>query len=71
QPAPASAAENLAARRRSAEARAIQDALAACGYNRQQAARALGLHKSTLFRKIRALGIALPEQDGRSRDPGA
>ncbi|NLF85661.1 MAG: sigma 54-interacting transcriptional regulator, partial [Lentisphaerae bacterium] len=42
QPAPASAAENLAARRRSAEARAIQDALAACGYNRQQAARALG-----------------------------
>ncbi len=68
---PASAAENLAARRRLAEAQAIRAALAACGNNRQQAARALGLHKSTLFRKIRALGIALPEQDGRSRDPGA
>ncbi len=68
---PASAAENLAARRRLTEAQAIQAALAACGNNRQQAARALGLHKSTLFRKIRALGIALPEQDGRSRDPGA
>ena len=68
---PAAAAENLAARRRLAEAQAIRAALAACGNNRQQAARALGLHKSTLFRKIRALGIALPEQDGRSRDPGA
>ena len=67
QPAPASAAENLAVRRRSAEARAIQDALAACGNNRQQAARALGLHKSTFFRKIRALGLELPECDGRTQ----
>jgi transcriptional regulator with PAS, ATPase and Fis domain len=65
--APASAAENLAASRRSAEAQAIQAALAACGNNRQQAARALGLHKSTLFRKIRALGLGLPDGDGRTR----
>jgi hypothetical protein len=25
------------------------------------------MHKSTLFRKIKILGIELPEQDGRSR----
>ena len=27
----------------------------------------LGIHKSTLFRKMRSLGIAFPESDGRSR----
>ncbi|MGI6495085.1 MAG: sigma-54 interaction domain-containing protein [Kiritimatiellia bacterium] len=67
---PASAStvvDNLAKSRRSAEAEAIQDALAACGYNRRRAARALGLHASTLYRKIRALGLELPAQDGRSR----
>jgi transcriptional regulator with GAF, ATPase, and Fis domain len=31
------------------------------------AARALGIHKSTLFRKIKTLRIALPPQDGRRR----
>lgn len=34
--------------------------------NRTAAAMQLGLHKSTLFRKIKKLGISLPEQDGRS-----
>lgn len=34
--------------------------------NRSAAAMQLGLHKSTLFRKIKKLGINLPEQDGRS-----
>jgi DNA-binding NtrC family response regulator len=67
QPAPASAAENLASRRRSAEARAIQDALAASGYHRQQAARALGLHPRSLVRTLRALGLELPEGDGRTQ----
>lgn len=43
-----------------AEARAILDALKACGGNRQKAADLLGMHKSTLFRKIRALGLTLP-----------
>ena len=27
------------------------------------------MHKSTLFRKVQLLGIDLPEQDGRSRQP--
>jgi PAS domain S-box-containing protein len=35
-------------------------------FNRQSAARQLGMHKSTFFKKIKALGIELPEEDGRS-----
>jgi DNA-binding NtrC family response regulator len=36
-------------------------------YSRLAAARELGIHKSTLFRKIKKLGITLPKRDGRSR----
>jgi PAS domain S-box-containing protein len=50
----------------STEAIAIVDALRRCNYNRMAAAKALGMHKSTLFRKIRRLGIPLPQIDGRS-----
>ena len=52
---------------RAAEAQAIRLALEQCGFNRLAAARALGLHKSTLFRKIKALNIDLPDTDGRSK----
>jgi len=31
---------------------------------------ARAIHKSTLFRKIKALRIELPEKDGRSRGAG-
>lgn len=48
------------------EARAILEALERNGGNRLAAARELGLHKSTLFRKVRLLGLELPVQDGRS-----
>lgn len=34
--------------------------------NRLAPARELGVHKSTLFREIRALGLLLPDADGRS-----
>ncbi len=51
---------------KSAEASAILDALKRNNYNRQAAARDLGMHKSTFFRKIKKLGITLPEIDGRS-----
>ncbi len=44
------------------EARAIQEAIARHGGNRKAAARELGVHKSTLFRKIRALGLELPKR---------
>jgi PAS domain S-box-containing protein len=44
----------------------IQAALRQNNNNRLATARQLGIHKSTLFRKIRKLGIQLPETDGRS-----
>ncbi len=49
-----------------AEAKAIQEALKRNNYNRLAAAGDLDLHKSTLFRKIKKLGLSLPDLDGRS-----
>jgi transcriptional regulator with PAS, ATPase and Fis domain len=46
----------------------INDALRKHQGNRQAAARDLGIHPATLFRKAKALGIKLPEADGRSRN---
>jgi len=48
------------------EAQAIREALRRHGGNRLAAARALGMHRSTLFRKARRLGIELPAGDGRA-----
>ena len=50
------------------ESQTIIEALKRNNYNRNAAARDLGIHKSTLFRKIKHLDIILPELDGRSRD---
>ncbi|MBN1664283.1 MAG: sigma 54-interacting transcriptional regulator [Deltaproteobacteria bacterium] len=52
---------------KAAEAIAIREALERNRHNRLAAARDLGMHKSTLFRKIKTLGIDLPKTDGRSR----
>jgi len=52
---------------RSLEALHIADALRRHGGNRKAAAEELGIHPSTLFRKIRDLGLEPPELDGRSR----
>jgi PAS domain S-box-containing protein len=65
-PAPPARSKGLAAALRAAEAQAIREALERNRFNRLAAARELGLHKSSLFRKIKVLGIRLPEQDGRS-----
>ncbi len=46
---------------------AIQAALKRNNYNRLATARELGIHKTTLFRKIKKLGIELPRQDGRCK----
>ncbi len=46
---------------------AIQTALERNGYNRLAAAKELHIHKTTLFRRIKKLGIVLPELDGRKR----
>jgi PAS domain S-box-containing protein len=48
------------------EAQAIRDAIERNGGNRLLAAEVLGMHKSTLFRRIKQLGIEMPENDGRS-----
>ena len=61
------AGNTIADQTRAAEAQAIRTSLERHGFNRLAAAHALGLHKSTLFRKIKALGLTLPEHDGRSR----
>ncbi|MBN2412927.1 sigma 54-interacting transcriptional regulator [candidate division KSB1 bacterium] len=55
------------ARLKSVEAQTIIDALKRNQYNRLAAARELGIHKSTLFRKIKQLGIELPRIDGRTK----
>jgi PAS domain S-box-containing protein len=47
------------------DAHTIRSALERNGNNRLAAARELGIHKSTLFRKMKKLGIPLPERDGR------
>ena len=48
------------------EKNAIIDALHSTRYNRLAAASELGIHKSTLHRKIKEYGIDLPDYDGRS-----
>lgn len=58
--------ENINDPVKSAEIQVILDALKRNSYNRNQAAKELGMHKSTLFRKINRLGIRLPKMDGRS-----
>ena len=43
----------------------ILNALEHADYNRQKAARLLGIHKTTLYRRLNRLGIELPGRDGR------
>ena len=51
--------ENTADPVKAAQVKLITDALARNNYNRNAAARDLGIHKSTLFRRIKKLGIKL------------
>jgi transcriptional regulator with PAS, ATPase and Fis domain len=51
---------------RTTEEASIVDALRRNKYNRLAAAKDLGIHKSTLFRKIKKYDISLPDHDGRS-----
>jgi len=64
---PSSSSGNLPTIIKAVEAQAIRDALKRNHNNRLAAARELGVHKSTLFRKMKALGISGPDEDGRSR----
>ena len=52
---------------KSTQAQVILDALKRNRYSRLAAARELKMHKSTLYRKIKRIGIQLPNVDGRTR----
>jgi DNA-binding NtrC family response regulator len=60
-------AERIVADLKSLEAQAILESLERNRFNRLATARELGIHKSTLFRKLKELGMQLPPADGRSR----
>ena len=49
------------------DVQAIRATLERTGFNRLEAAKELGIHKTTLFRRMKKLGIRLPERDGRTR----
>jgi len=51
--------------RLSAEAELILQCLRKNHFNREATARELGIHKTTLYRKLKACDIPLPDQDGR------
>jgi PAS domain S-box-containing protein len=61
-------APSIVEQRHAGETEAIITALREHGYNRLAAAKALGIHKSTLFRKLKKLRIVLPDRDGRQAD---
>ncbi len=63
---PTANSETLNEALKDAEAQTILNALERNNYNRLKAAHELGMHKSTLFRKIKKLKIKLPTIDGRS-----
>ena len=60
------APSSIHAIRKSSEEEAIMKALQRNGYNRLATARELGMHKTTLFRKLKKLDIHLPDFDGRT-----
>jgi len=49
------------------DTQAISAALLRNGFNRTAAAKELGIHKTTLFRRMKRLGMELPAADGRHR----
>ncbi len=57
-PSPTPLAENIAQARRRAEAEELRRALDAHSWRRNEAARALGMSRTTLWRKMRELGFA-------------
>ena len=65
-PSIASSPASIHALRKLTEEEAILKALQRNGFNRLAAAKELGMHKTTLFRKIKKYKINLPDTDGRT-----
>ncbi|HPF36324.1 MAG TPA: sigma 54-interacting transcriptional regulator [Candidatus Krumholzibacteria bacterium] len=65
--APRDAADDL----RRLERRHLEAVLARHDGHRGAAAEDLGIHRTTLLRRMKRLGIRTPERDGRRRDPGS
>jgi PAS domain S-box-containing protein len=53
---------NIHSARNLLESQVIRTALERTGYNRSAAAKELGIHKTTLFRRMKRLGISLPKK---------
>jgi len=69
---PVPIAPSLKAALEAPERRLIEDALAACGGRRQEAARRLGINRTTLFNKMRRFGLTgFPRGELRSSDAAA
>ena len=58
-------AKDITTTRRVAEEHSIMEALRRNRFHRLATARDLGIHKTTLYRKLKSLGIALPPESGR------
>ncbi len=61
------AGSDMDAIKRNSERSAIVNALKKNKFNRAATARELGIHKTTLYRKIHDLGISLPKENGRTK----
>jgi PAS domain S-box-containing protein len=64
-PVPADAGDDAKASLRELERRLMTQALGHHGGNRSAAAKELSMHPSTFYRKAKALGLTLPQGDGR------
>lgn len=68
-PSITSSPASIQALRKLTEEEAILKALQRNNFNRLAAAKELGMHKTTLFRKIKKYNIRLPNTDGRTTSP--
>ncbi|ELR66800.1 sigma54 specific transcriptional regulator, Fis family [Photobacterium marinum] len=59
--------EAIGSARQLAEKQSIQESLKRNRFNRAATARELGIHKTTLYRKMKSLQIPFPKQNGRNR----
>lgn len=58
-------AKGISGLRKSAEKQFITCALEKSGYSMEKTSLALGIHRTTLYRKIKSLGIVMPDRNGK------